>query len=580
MLAPTTDPTLDLTRLAPVLERFAGGGRTQLLPALLAAQKIYGYLPEPVAAAIGQALEVPLAEVHGVIGFYTMLYTAPTGREIIRICTSPRCVQLGGHQVLQAVCDYLGVAPGETTPDGAYMVEAVPCLCLCDSAPAGLVDETPVGHLTPDNPAGWLHQPQPLPLGIVGGEPRWLSARCGQMAPTDLDEFQAQHGFQALRQALSSMTPAGVTEAVKASGLVGRGGAAFPTGLKWELAANTPAGPRYVVCNADESEPGTFKDRVLMEGDPFAILEGMALTGYAIGAAYGYIYIRGEYPRAQAVVQEAIDRARAAGFLGDHILGSNFSFDVVLRSGAGAYICGEETALFESIEGKRGFPRLKPPFPTTHGLFNRPTVINNVETLCAVPEIVRRGPAAYRAIGTAASPGPKLFCLSGDVARPGVYEAPFGIRLGDLITMAGGPVGDIQAILLGGAAGAFAGPEQLDLPMSFEGLRAAGLPLGSGVVMVINQNHDLRQTLLSLAEFFAHESCGKCYPCQLGTQRQLEIMRRVASGRVTAGEVTALADVGFTMTNASLCGLGATAGMAILSALDRWPALFEAAEAL
>jgi NADH-quinone oxidoreductase subunit F len=196
-----------------------------------------------------------------------------------------------------------------------------------------------------------------------------------------------------------------------------------------------------------------------------------------------------------------------------------------------------------------------------------------------VPEIVRRGPAAYRAIGTAESPGPKLFCLSGDVARPGVYEAPFGIRLGDLIAMAGGPMGDIQAILLGGAAGAFAGPEQLDLPMSFEGLRAAGLPLGSGVVMVINQNHDLRETLLSLAEFFAHESCGKCYPCQLGTQRQLEIMRRVASGRVTAGEVTALADVGFTMTNASLCGLGATAGMAILSALAKWPALFEAAEA-
>jgi NADH-quinone oxidoreductase subunit F len=340
------------------------------------------------------------------------------------------------------------------------------------------------------------------------------------------------------------------------------------------MTAAAPGPTRYVVCNADESEPGTFKDRILLEGDPLFVLEGMTVAGYAAGAQQGYLYVRGEYPRAQAILGRAIEAARAAGFLGERILGTAFSFDVELRSGAGAYICGEETALFDSIEGKRGFPRLKPPFPTTHGLFGKPTAINNVETLCAAAWIVGHGADAYRSVGTRESPGSKLFCISGDVARPGVVEVPYGTPLGDLLTRSGGVVGELQAILVGGAAGAFARPDQLDLPMSFEGLRAAGLPLGSGVVMAINTRRDLRQTLLSLAHFFAHESCGKCFPCQLGTQRQLEILARVADGQVRDGDAIALQDVGFTMTNASLCGLGMTAGSAALSALEQWPELF------
>jgi NADH-quinone oxidoreductase subunit F len=360
---------------------------------------------------------------------------------------------------------------------------------------------------------------------------------------------------------------------VKASGLVGRGGAAFPTGLKWQYTAAAPE-PRFVVCNADESEPGTFKDRVLLEGDPFSVIEGMLLAGFASGAGKGYLYVRGEYPRAQRVLGEALHTARAAGFLGLNILGSGFSFEIELRSGAGAYICGEETALFESIEGKRGFPRLKPPFPTTHGLFGRPTAINNVETLCAAAWIVAHGPEAYRSAGTQESPGSKLFCLSGDVQRPGVYEVPYGTKLEALLQLAGGADGELQGVLLGGAAGRFAGPEALDLPMSFEGLRAAGLPLGSGVVMVLNTRRDLRQFLLSLGHFFAHESCGKCFPCQLGTQRQLEILTKVAEGTAGAADQRALRDVEFTMTHASICGLGMTAGGAVISALDRWPALF------
>jgi NADH-quinone oxidoreductase subunit F len=374
------------------------------------------------------------------------------------------------------------------------------------------------------------------------------------------------------------MRPQEVIDEIKASGLVGRGGAAFPTGLKWQGAADAQTGPRYLVCNADESEPGTFKDRVLLEEDPQRTIEGMLIAAYAIGAAQGYIYVRGEYPAAWQALKLALAEARQAGYLGRDILGSGFDFEIELRMGAGAYICGEETALFESIEGRRGFPRLKPPFPTTHGLFGQPTVINNVETLCNVPFILQHGVAAYREMGTQQSPGSKLFCLSGDVARPGLYEAPFGVSLRHLVDDLAEGVKDgkrLQAMLIGGAAGAFATAEQLDIPLSFEDLKAAGLPLGSGVVVVLDESRDLRQTLLQLGRFFAHESCGKCYPCQLGTQRQYEILQRLAAGAPVPGDLQRLQDVGWTMSEASICGLGQTAATAVLSAMQLWPDLFQ-----
>jgi NADH-quinone oxidoreductase subunit F len=440
-------------------------------------------------------------------------------------------------------------------------------------APAALVGDVPVGEIDSEDGANWVEAPQAAPLGRIGGDPRWLSGRCGRQAPDDIDAYLASGGYAALRRALEELSPSQVVAEVKRAGLVGRGGAAFPTGSKWEMTAAAPAGDRYVVCNADESEPGTFKDRILLEGDPLSVLEGMTLAGYAIGARRGYLYVRGEYPRAQAILGRAMAAASEAGYLGQDILGRGFTFEIELRSGAGAYICGEETALFESIEGKRGFPRLKPPYPTTYGLFGAPTAINNVETLAAAAWIVANGADAYRSVGTKDSPGSKLFCISGDVAEPGVVEVPYGTTLGALLALAGGVRGELQAVLLGGAAGAFAGPDQLDLPMSFEGLRQAGLPLGSGVVAAFNREHDLRETLQSLARFFAHESCGKCFPCQLGTQRQLELVDRIAAGVARPEDMRTLEDVGFTMTNASLCGLGMTAGTAILSAAQRWPEL-------
>ncbi len=563
--------TANLDALRPILADRAPAGREQLLPVLLETQSALGYLSEPALIEIGSALHIPLAEIHGVLQFYTMLYDQPTGSTIIRVCTGPRCAELGSRQAVEQAGEALGIAPGEVTEDGKYMLEEVPCLCLCDQAPAALVGDIPVGEIDVVSPEGWIHSPQEASKGYVGGEPRWLTARCGKIAPTDLAAYEAQGGFDALRRAIAEMAPEEVVEEMKASGLVGRGGAAFPTGLKWQFTRSAEGGPPIVVANGDESEPGTFKDRVLMEYDPYAVLEGVALAGYAVGAQRGYLYIRGEYGRAQRIMREAIRRAQGSGRLGEGILGTDFSFDVELRSGAGAYVCGEETALFESIEGKRGFPRLKPPYPTTNGLFDKPTAINNVETLCAAVWIISHGAQAYRSVGTEESPGVKMFCLSGDVRRPGVYEAPFGISVKEIVEMAGGPRGEIQAVLLGGAAGVFAGPGELDVGLSFEAMKGAGLSLGSGAIMVMNSERDLRQSLLELARFFAHESCGKCLPCQLGTQRQLEIIEALAKGEASEADLEALRDVIFTMTNASICGLGMTAGAAILSALDKFP---------
>ncbi len=554
---------LDLSALHAAIDVYAPLGRPGLLPALQAAQKVYGWLSEPVAAEIARTLNVPLVDVHSVIEFYTLLYNEPVGKRIIRVCVDPACALKGADGVLHHLCVHHGVEPGGTTPDGAVTVESSPCLGLCEQAPAALVNdqaETSIDLATNSYELG-------RPRSIVGGTLRLLTANCGH-GTTSL----AQHGeYAGLRQALT-MRPAEVVGMVKASGLVGRGGAAFPTGVKWEGAAAADGSPKYVVCNADESEPGTFKDRVLLLDDPHSVVEGMLIAAHAIGATHGFVYVRGEYPYIVPALENALAEAHAAGYLGQNILGSGLSFDIEIRLGAGAYICGEETALFESLEGKRGFPRVKPPFPTTFGVFGKPTVINNVETLVNVPLILARGVEEYRRIGTEKSPGPKLFCVSGDVARPGVYEVPFGATLRELLEMAGGQA--FRAVLFGGAAGAFATPEHLDVRLTFEDLRAAGLPLGSGVVMVFDETRDLRDVLQRLGHFFAHESCGKCYPCQMGTQRQKEILDRLAEGQPLPGDVERLQDIGWTMTDASLCGLGQTAAGAVLSALKLWPELF------
>ncbi len=562
---------IDLAPLIPAIESYIPMGRSGLLPALHAAQKIYGWISESVATEISKSLRVPLADVHGVIEFYSLFYNEPIGSRVIRVCTDQACALKGADGLIKHLCQHYDVEPGQTTRDLTLTIEASPCLGLCEQAPAALVDGDAETNIGADFHTYDLGRPK----SIVAGSIRLLTANCGNGTAS----LAAYGTYPAFTKALS-MTPEEIVNEIKASALVGRGGAAFPTGIKWEGAAKAPGMEKYVICNADESEPGTFKDRILLIDDPHRTIEGMLIAGYAIGAGQGYIYIRAEYPYILPVLEKAMDEAREANLLGGNILGSGFSFDIEIRVGAGAYICGEETALFESIEGKRGFPRVKPPFPTTHGLFGKPTVINNVETLCNVPLIISQGSAEYRKIGTEKSPGPKLFCVSGDVPKPGLYEVPFGVTLRELLAMAGeAAAGDetgkrMQAVLFGGAAGAFATSEHLDVKLTFEDLRAAGLPLGSGVVMVFDETRDMRDVLKRLGHFFAHESCGKCYPCQMGTQRQMEILDRMAGGTVLEGDLIRLQDVGWTMTDASLCGLGQTAATAVLSAMKLWPELF------
>jgi NADH-quinone oxidoreductase subunit F len=538
----------------------------------LEAQKIHDYIPEGSAAAISSSLNVPLADIYGVIEFYSMLSSEPRAETSIRICTTPSCASQGSGDLVAEVCQHLGVGIGEATIDGRYIVEEVECLGLCDHAPGVLVGTDMVGIATLEK----IFNPEGHPRSEIYGEPKYLMARSGKIDPLSATDFQDQSGFSGLQSALKC-SPDEVIQLITDSGLTGRGGAGFPTGLKWTSCAEVDREPKYLVCNEDESEPGTFKDRALIEGDPFTIIEGMVIAAYAVGIQKGFLYIRGEYSHSHEVIQKALEIAAREGFLGKNILGSGFDFEIELRSGAGAYICGEETALFESIEGKRGFPRVKPPFPTTHGLFNQPTVINNVETLANVALILKIGADKYKELGPVNSPGPRLFSISGDIEKPGIYEITEPITLNDLIYQkADGIRGgkELKAVLLGGAAGKFVAPDQLDVLLTTQDTRDKGLSLGSGAVVVFDEDVDLKFVLHGLGHFFAHESCGKCYPCQLGTQRQAEILDRNLRGQSLPGDIERLEDIIATMTDTSLCGLGQTAGSAVLSAIEICPEYF------
>ena len=554
--------------------------RSQLIPALHAVQSRIGWISQPALNYICRRLAVAPAEAYGVATFYALFATTARPPVVAHVCDDIACRIAGAERTCADLERSFGPA-GQPSADGMRTWVRSPCLGLCDAAPAAML--TVAG----DEPARFVAGPvdaagialrmttdQGFPMTAATptpqtGEPGLrLLRRVGAVDPTDLDAYVASGGFAALARA-REIGPAGVIDEVTKSGLVGRGGAAFPTGRKWEAVAGQPAQPHYVVCNADESEPGTFSNRVLMEGDPFAVVESIAIACLAVGATTAYIYIRGEYPDAERLVTEAIRQSRDAGLIGN--------LDIELRRGAGAYICGEETALFESIEGKRGEPRNKPPFPVEFGLFGKPTVINNVETLVNVPLIVLEGGEAFATIGTEGSTGPKLFCVSGNVARPGVYEVDFGATLRDLIELAGGVPGDrgIRAILLGGAAGVFVGPDVLDTPLTFEATRAIGATLGSGVIMVFDETVDLVDTLRRIAQFFRDESCGQCVPCRVGSVRQEELLARLAAGsrvRSRDAELSLLREIGQVMRDASICGLGQTASSAIESAL-RQPGL-------
>jgi NADH-quinone oxidoreductase subunit F len=510
-------------------DRVARADRTRrhlLLPALRAAQLRVGWVSEGALGYASRRLSVPPADAFGVASFYALLALEERPADITHVCTDLSCALKGAQ-----------VGPGE---------HPSPCLGLCERAPASY---RTIAGVEPRE----LQLPETAPPLPQAGDPSLrLLRRIG--AGIDPTSLTAYGDFELLARARELGAEAVIRE-VTESKLLGRGGAAFPTGVKWEAVAKQPTQPHYVVCNADESEPGTFKDRVLMESDPFALIEAIAIEAFATGSSKAFIYVRAEYPLAHERLRNAIAQSRP------HLDG----LEIELRIGAGAYVCGEETALFQSIEGYRGEPRNKPPFPVEVGLFGKPTAVNNVETLFNVLEVLRDGGAAYAQTGTEASTGTRLFCLSGCVERPGLYELPFGATLRELLELAGSA--PPKAVLLGGAAGAFVGPELLDLKLTYEDTRAAGVSLGSGVVIVYDDKAELVPAVLRIAEFFRDESCGQCVPCRVGTVRQEEALKRLAAGTPYADERETLAELAQVMRDASICGLGQTAANAIESAI-------------
>ncbi len=582
--------------------------RDLLLPVFHSLQEKVGWISQAALGYLCSRLDIAPAEAFGVASAYELLSLEPMAQVVVHICDDIACRARSGGDPCGAVRSANG-PPGEER--GGLSWKPSPCLGHCEHGSAALVQRSGDGGgratVAPFDAAALEHMatsvapgpgfapPAPAPAPVLptsapasraaeiappvalvpqassDRSPLRLLRRVGVVDPTSIDAYRAAGGYEALRRALS-LGPEGVLSELKAANLLGRGGAAFPTAAKWSAVAHNPVRPHFFVANADESEPGTFKDRVLLEADPFALVEAVTVAGIVTGAEKGFVYLRGEYPLAEERLEGAIAQARAHGLLGEDVMSSGHVFELEIRRGAGAYIAGEETALFNSIEGLRPEPRNKPPFPVDRGLFGKPTGINNVETLLCVLEVLSIGGAAFASIGTASSSGTRLFCVSGCVASPGLYEVPLGTTLRELLDLAGGVRDgrELRSVLLGGAAGSFVVPAQLDIELSFEAVRSAGTTLGSGVVMVMDDTVDISQILQRIAQFFRDESCGQCVPCRVGTVRQEELLGRLSSrsllGSVQA-ERTLLADLGTVMRDSSICGLGQTASSAIESAV-------------
>ncbi len=593
------------TGSATVGLREAEGRRHLLLPALHAVQDRFGWISPGALGYVCDRLHVPPAEGFGVASFYALFALAQRPPVVAHVCDDIACKTRGADRLIEGLKKSLGEpigSPPHKDPQAPSAWMKAPCLGLCEQAPAALVvraGATPTEHrfgdATVEAIVDALAKPSIDPAisdeararpamtrlpqrDIASAPPLRLLRRIGVVDPRSLDDYRAHGGFSAMRRALA-WSPSSVIREVTEAGLLGRGGAAFPTGRKWDAVAKAPSRPKWVVGSGDESEPGTFKDRILMEDDPFAVVESMILAGYAVGAERGLLYVRDEYPLARERLSHAIAQCKARGFLGEDVMGRGARFELEIRRGAGAYICGEETALLNSIEGFRGEPRTKPPFPADHGLFGQPTLINNIETLLNVLDIVQDGAEVYRRTGTATSSGTRLFCLSGCVERPGLYEVPFGMRLDALIDLAGGVLRGrkLRAVLLGGAASSFVTPSELALPLTVEDTRKIGASLGSGVVLVLDDSIPVLPILERVASFFRDESCGQCVPCRVGTVRQEELVSRLVRKKSTpAAERALLADLGQVMRDASICGLGQTASLAVESAfLKLGPALDE-----
>jgi len=576
-----------ISAIAETVSRFKAvkGG---LQPALHTVQGICGnWLPMEALKLISEGMDIPYAYLYGVMSFYTMFSPTPRGKYIIRMCESPPCHILGADNLLEALKAELGIKAGETTSDGLFTLEHTACLGVCEVSPAMQINEVVFGRLTverikniiSDYRAGKTVDYRTLPRTtnplsdyVSSGDELVLLANVDQIDPLSLDAYLERGGYEGLKKALA-MTQAEVVDTVKNSGLRGRGGAGFPTGLKWSFTMPNPTTPKYIVCNADEGEPGTIKDRYIMEGDPHRVLEGMAIAGYAVGATYGYIYVRGEYYLSMYRLNKAIADAEAKGLLGDNIQGTGFSFHIQVQTGGGSYVCGEETALIESIEGKRGNPRVKPPFPGVVGVWNKPTIVNNVESLASVPGIVVNGSEWYKAKGTADAAGTKIFQVVGQVKNPGIVEANCGMTVRELIDKYGGGVKEgrqFKTCQTGGSSFGFFKDEHLDTPMEYMAMAKAEGALGSGTMLVMDDTTCVIDVVKSILYFFQHESCGFCLPCRRGTRVLYELISKVAAGIGSEADLDRMISVSQIMVDSSNCALGMSPYFFIKTTIERF----------
>ena len=564
--------------------------RSAVIPMMMYAQDEYGHLSDEILGEIARRLDMNMTEVTETLEYYSMLRRKPAGKFHVQVCTNISCQLRGGFEIMAHVEKRLGIGNRQTTPNGIFSLEEVECIGACSGAPAMQVNYDFYEDLTPSKVDAILDQfaagRKPAPVPVISGalhephpaEVRVISQRFGIRDSRTLKVYEQNEGYAALKKALKDMTPDQIIDEMKKSNLRGRGGAGFPTGMKWAFVPKNSPKPKYVVANADESEPGTSKDRPLMEMDPHALIEGMVIAGKAIGSRQGYIYVRGEYRYILDIVDAAIEEAYKAGYLGKNILGTGFDFEVCTHTGAGAYECGEETALLDSLEGKRGYPRIKPPFPATAGLYQCPTVVNNVETLSTVPLIIRKGGDWYSSLGVPKNGGTRLYSISGHVNNPGIYELPLGFNLNRMINEVAGGIANgrkLKAVIPGGSSCPLLSAEECDVAMDYDSVAKIGSMLGSGGLVVIDDQTCMVDVARRIMHFYAHESCGWCIPCREGTAWLRKMLDRFHEGGGRTEDIPLIDEVSENMLGKTHCALGDAAALPTMSIVRKWRNEFE-----
>ena len=569
-------------KIAAIVRRYPRPGGA-ILSALQEANKSVGYVAKGDLAEIAAMLRVPLSQVYASCSYYSMLNRKPLGKYHLEIDTNIPALLAGAGDLLTHLEKRLGIQAGQTTADGLFTLSEVEDLGACGTCPVIKLGDRYFEEMTPGKADRLIESlrkgeiPEERSKIVVGGDRHILLKRVGQPDSTSISSYIRDGGYNALEKALG-MASENIVNEVKSAGLRGRGGAGFPTGMKWGFLPRNSRKPVYLICNADEGEPGTFKDRQILEHDPHLLLEGMAITAYAIGAKKGFIYIRGEFAWIADILERAVQEATNSAKLGKNILGKGFDFEVSIHRGAGAYVCGEETALIESLEGKRGNPRMRPPFPAVSGLFGCPTIVNNVETLSLVPFIVEKGAAEFREIGSPNNSGPKLYGVSGHVEKPGVYEFPLGIPLKNILQAAGGVKGKLKAIIPGGLSTAVITAAELEdcsLKMDYDSLLAKGTSLGSGGIIVMNDSVSIPAIALRTIEFYVRESCGQCTPCREGTNVIKRLLARLVAGTGTREDLETVLGLTCAIKGTTLCPFGDAFSVSIEAMIKKFRSEFD-----